>query len=141
MNAREFLDQGFQIELRIQKKQEELERWETLATHCTPSYSERAGKADPNIHKLEETLEHIDDVRAQILDEMQELADTKAKIAYVLDQLPNLQERTVLELQYRNGESLKEVARDIHMSYSYTRELSFHGIANLQPILDRQFYL
>lgn len=141
MTAREFLNQGFRIELRIQKKQEELEAWETLAEHCTPSYEPRAGKSDPNIHKLEATIERIDDIREQILEEIQELADIKAKINYVLSQLPDPQERTVLELQYRNGESLKEVADDIHMSYSYTRELAFNGIAHLQPILDRQYYI
>ena len=115
MNAIEYLEKIDACESRIENKIAEIQRLEALATNISPHLSEVKVASTPNPHRLQDVWNRLMDVRAELLDEVDELISLRAEVVKTLEALPRI-EYDVLYKLYISHYSVQRVADITHYS-------------------------
>ena len=112
MTAQEFLMQGWQIESRIDRRVEELERLRERAEAVrtsTPKQGPRGGRRKD----WTDAVAALADAEARVNREIVELCRIKADIAEAIDGVQIIRQRRVLEMRYRNYMTWERIADDM----------------------------
>lgn len=131
MTAKEFLMQGWQIESRIDRRAEELERLRERAEAVrtsTPKQGPRGGRRKD----WTDAVAALADAEARVNREIVELCRIKRLIDEAIGKVPALNQRRVLEMRYRNYMTWEDIASEIPCDVRYVYKL--HGRA-LQQIV------
>ncbi len=132
MNTKEFLQQAFLLDKRINSKIQQLQELEALATNCTAVMSDMPKAPSGSTSRLEDTVLKIIEQKHEINDAIDRLVDVKSKIQKAIDELDNTQQQFVLEQRYLCMRSWEEIARDLGCSTRHTSRLHNAGIKNLK---------
>jgi DNA-directed RNA polymerase specialized sigma subunit len=116
MTAKEFLNQAFKFELRVQSKMEQLTRLRASAAGTTTVLSDMPRPASPNPHRMEDTIAKIISLEDELTDDIDRLVDAKIEIKHTIDRLADVDERLVLEARYLNFKNWDEIASWLSMS-------------------------
>lgn len=121
MTAKKYLSRPYWIDMRIDKKQEEIDRLRAKLTKATADISDmpRGGSGgdwtDADVKVLE--------MEQQIHREIIELCRIKREVFEVIDAVEDERYRTLLELRYRNYMTFEEIAVEMHFSYDWVRHM------------------
>ena len=121
MTAKKYLSRPYWIDMRIDKKQEEIDRLRAKLTKATAHISDmpRGGSGgdwtDADVKVLE--------MEQQIHKEIIELCRIKREVFEVIDAVEDERYRTLLELRYRNYMTFEEIAVEMHFSYDWVRHM------------------
>ena len=136
MTAKEFLERGNQLESRIEMKAEQLEKLQALAESVTVAWdSLSAGGGTPNHNKLAETVERIIEMKIRIADELAELAVIKQEIHETLQQVSDIELRTLLELRYINRRTWIAISDTMGQNERWIYRLHNRGLKIVEKIL------
>ena len=126
-NAVEFLSQARHIDVQINSKLEELYSLKAMAEKVTTTYQSDMVDGSRDVHKREGIICKIIDLQNEINSDIDQLVDLKIAIRQIIESLPDMEGRTVLNLRYVRLLKWQEVADT--MGYSLRRVHNFHDRA------------
>ena len=126
-NAIEFLSQARHIDVQINSKLEELHSLKAMAEKVTTTYQSDMVDGSRDVHKREGIICKIIDLQNEINSDIDQLVDLKIAIRQIIESLPDMEGRTVLNLRYVRLLKWQEVADT--MGYSLRRVHNFHDRA------------
>ena len=126
-NAVEFLFQARHIDVQINSKLEELYSLKAMAEKVTTTYQSDMVDGSRDVHKREGIICKIIDLQNEINSDIDQLVDLKISIRQIIESLPDMEGRTVLNLRYVRLLKWQEVADT--MGYSLRRVHNFHDRA------------
>ncbi len=126
-NAIEFLSQARHIDVQINSKLEELYSLKAMAEKVTTTYQSDMVDGSRDVHKREGIICKIIDLQNEINSDIDQLVDLKIAIRQIIESLPDMEGRTVLNLRYVRLLKWQEVADT--MGYSLRRVHNFHDRA------------
>ncbi len=126
-NAVGFLSQARHIDVQINSKLEELYSLKAMAEKVTTTYQSDMVDGSRDVHKREGIICKIIDLQNEINSDIDQLVDLKISIRQIIESLPDMEGRTVLNLRYVRLLKWQEVADT--MGYSLRRVHNFHDRA------------
>ena len=126
-NAVGFLSQARHIDVQINSKLEELYSLKAMAEKVTTTYQSDMVDGSRDVHKREGIICKIIDLQNEINSDIDRLVDLKISIRQIIESLPDMEGRTVLNLRYVRLLKWQEVADT--MGYSLRRVHNFHDRA------------
>jgi DNA-directed RNA polymerase specialized sigma subunit len=126
-NAVAFLSQARHLDVQINSKLEELYSLKALAEKVTTTYQSDMVDGSRDVHKREGIICKIVDLQNEINSDIAQLVDLTISIRQIIESLPDMEGRTVLNLRYDRLLKWQEVADT--MGYSLRRVHNFHDRA------------
>jgi len=139
MNAKEYLNQAYKLNNRINSKLEQLEVLKSLSMKVTSCFSDVKVIHESNEKsQMEKNLVKIIDLSVEINDEINELIRLKSEIAETIREVDDVNCELLLVKRYISGKSWEEIAEE--MQYSISGIFRIHGEAlkKINKILRRQ---
>ena len=124
MNKREYLNQAYRLDQRINSKLEQLAQLKALATKVTTGMSDMPGSPTRNVKKNEDIILKIIDLENEINDRIDELVDLKKDIVHRINEVNNPEYKLILELRYLCFRSWEEIA--VEMDYGIDNVFRVH---------------
>lgn len=116
MTNKERLNQAYHLDLRIESKLQQVESLRALAAKATTTYGAEPVSGTRDVHKREEIICKIVDLQAEINSDIDSLVDLKRELREMIEAVPNVSYRTILELRYLNFRTWEEIA--VAMGYT-----------------------
>ena len=125
MTARQFLEQAYYLDRRIDNKTEEIARMRAKLEKTNSKLSDmpRGGSGGDWTDGAIKVIEW----EAQVNAEIARLCEIKRQIGEVIDAVEDSRLRTLLEMRYRNYYSFERIAYE--MSYSWRHTIRMHAAA------------
>ena len=127
MTVKEYFNQAYQLDARINSKIEQVSRLHELATKATSTLSDMPGSATRNTHRMEDTIIKIIDLENEINKEIDRLVDLKTEMTRIIGSVQNMEYQRLLELRYLCFRSWKQIADE--MGYSKQHIFRLHNDA------------
>ena len=129
MTAKEYLEQAYRLDLRIQSKQEQIDSLNDLATRCTATMTGMPHSPNRRSSPMADTVCKIVDLQEAIAADMQTLVDLKADIMHTIDRVQNVEYRLILEKRYITGKTWPEIAIELGYKMRYMFKLHEEALA------------
>lgn len=113
MTAKEYLNQAYWLDRRIDSKLEQLSALKDMATKTTSVMSDDVVSHTRNVHSMQDVIAKIIDMQAEINADIDQLVDLKREIMQVVKAVQNPEHQTLLELRYLCFKSWEEVAEEL----------------------------
>ena len=129
MTAKEYLEQAYTLDHRINSRLEQLSSLKALATRTTGILRQDAVKTTPDAgaHSREEIIAKVIDMEREIDGEIDRLVDLKQEIRQVIGAVEDPILQTLLELRYLSFKNWTEIMQT--MGYSKTSIWRFRKAA------------
>ncbi len=127
MNAKEYLNQGFRINERIDSKIEQIAMLRNLALKTSVTLSDMPGDPNKGKSRTEGLIVKILGLEEEINADISKLVDLKQEIMRVIDKIEDPQESLLLNLRYLNFLTWEDIA--IKMDCSVRTIHKLHGRA------------
>ena len=127
MTAKEYLNQAFRIDARINSKLEQVQSLRDLAAKATSTLSLTHNRGTRNIHRMEDIIAKMADMENELNADVEQLLETKRLVREAINTVDNTTYRTLLELRYLCFKTWEEIA--IAMYYDYRYLLKIHDRA------------
>ena len=113
MTAKEYLNQAYWLDRRIDSKLEQLSALKDMATKTTSVMSDDVVSHTRNVHSMQDVIAKIIDMQAEINADIDQLVDLKREIMQVVKAVQNPEHQTLLELRYLCFKSWEDVAQEL----------------------------
>lgn len=113
MTAKEYLNQAYWLDRRIDSKLEQLSALKDMATKTTSVMSDDVVSHTRNVHSIQDVIAKIIDMQAEINADIDQLVDLKREIMQVVKAVQNPEHQTLLELRYLCFKSWEDVAEEL----------------------------
>ena len=100
MTAKEFLQQAFVAHREIELRLERITTLQSLATRTTTVMRTAPGGNNPFRSRVESAVIQIQELTERLADEVTRLIEVTKKISAAIAQVPNADERAILEYRY-----------------------------------------
>jgi len=127
MTTKEYLSQTWQVNRLIDAKIEQVGELRELATKATTTLSDTPRPASPNIHRMEDIIAKIVDLENEINGDIDELLETKKRVADVIKRVKDPEQQSVLEMRYLCYQPWETIAA--RLAYSPQHTFRIHGSA------------
>lgn len=121
-DVKRYLNQTNSIDLRIRAKLEQLDKLQQLLT--------KLGESDRTVKAVSALQEEIDR-------DVEELVFTKREIMDWISRLSMLEYKTVLELRYLRGWSMKRIAANMNYSLGYAYDIHASAVEEISRLIKR----
>ena len=113
MTAKEYLNQAYWLDRRIDSKLEQLSALKDMAAKTTSVMSDDVVSHTRNVHSMQDVIAKIIDMQAEINADIDQLVDLKREIMQVVKTVQNPEHQTLLELRYLCFKSWEDVAQEL----------------------------
>lgn len=110
MTAKEYLNQAFYLDRRINSKLDMLATFREMAAKTTGVMQDDVVSHTRNVHALEDTVAKIVDMQSEINMEIDRLVNTKQEILRTIQEVQKPDYQMLLELRYICFRSWEEIA-------------------------------
>ena len=100
MTPKEYLNQAYWLDRRIDSKLEQLSELRNMAVKTTSIMTEDVVSHTRNVHSMQDVIAKIVDMQAEINADIDRLVDLKSEIMHVIKTVKNPEHQTLLELRY-----------------------------------------
>ena len=118
MTAKEYLNQAYWLDRRIDSKLEQLSALKDMATKTTSIMSDDVVSHTRNVHSMQDVIAKIIDMQAEINADIDRLVDLKRDIMQVVKTVDDPELQTLLELRYLCFKDWPDIACEMHCSKS-----------------------
>ena len=118
MTAKEYLNQAYWLDRRINSKLEQLSALRDMATKTTSIMSDDVVSRTRNVHSMQDVIAKIIDMQAEVNADIDRLVDLKRDIMQVVKAVDNPELQTLLELRYLCFKDWPDIACEMHCSES-----------------------
>ena len=133
--AREYLDQAYRLDERINSRLLQLAQLKDMATTITSHIKDICVQESHNNHKLEDTIVKIVEQEKEIDNEIDALVELKTDVRHVIDKVPNVEQRLLLEERYLCFKSWEEIAADMSYGLRWIYKLHDKALKSVGQIL------
>ena len=133
--AKEYLDQAYRLDERINSRLLQLAQLKDMATTITSHIKDICVQESHNNHKLEDTIVKIVEQEKEIDNEIDALVELKADVRHVIDKVPNVEQRLLLEERYLCFKSWEEIAADMSYGLRWIYKLHDKALKSVGQIL------
>ena len=127
MTPKEYLNQAYWLDRRIDSKLEQLSALKDMVTKTTSAMTDDVVSHTRNVHSMEDVVAKIIDMQAEINADIDRLVDLKSEIMHVIKDVRNPEHQTLLELRYLCFKSWEYVAEQ--MGYNVRHIYRLHDEA------------
>ena len=127
MTAKEYLNQAYWLDRRIDSKLEQLSVLRDTATKTTAVMEGEVVSHTRNVHSLQDVIAKIIDMQEEINSDIDALVELKRDIMRTIREIENPEAQTVLELRYLCFKRWEEIS--VIMNYSVRRVYQIHDEA------------
>lgn len=117
IDAKRYLQQVKQCEVRIQIKMEDLEQLKAFTTKVTSTLSDVSVSGTKNNDKMGDAIVRIIELQNDINCEIDRLVDLKKEVCALLDKVSNEDQHTVLYKRYVLFKTFEKIACEMNMTY------------------------
>jgi hypothetical protein len=117
MTKKEYLNQAYWLDRRIDSKLEQLSALKDMATRTTSVMSGEVVSHTRNVSSMQDVIVKIITMENEVNADIDRLVDLKAEIASVISQVRNESYRLILEKRYLCFQTWAQIGADLH----YTR--------------------
>lgn len=135
MVVKNYLNQAYRIDQRINSKLEQVQSLRELASKATATLSDDRPKETRNFQRMEDIICKILDLESEINSDIDKLVDLKREIVKLIKSIPNTEHQTIFELRYLCFKTWEQIA--VEMGYSLRWVHIVHSKALNE--LDKQF--
>ena len=118
MTAKEYLNQAYWLDRRIDSKLEQLSALKDMATKTTSIISADVVSHTRNVHSMQDIIAKIIDMQAEINADIDRLVDLKRDIMQVVKSVGDPELQMLLELRYLCFKDWTEIAYSMHCTES-----------------------
>ena len=133
MTAKEYLNQAYWLDRRIDSKLAQLSSLKDLATKATNVMNDAVVSHTRNLHSLQDVVAKMIDMQSEINADIDHLVDLKQEIMHTIKSVKNPEQQTLLELRYLCFKSWEFVAEE--MGYNVRHIYRLHDEAVEQVTL------
>ena len=127
MTAKDYLNQAYRLDQRIQSKQEQITSLNDLAASCSAAVSGMPRNPNRGGSRMADAVCKIIDLENSIAADMETLVMLKAEIVETIKAVDNVEYQLILEKRYISGKSWPEIAVDLGCKMRHLYKL--HGEA------------
>ncbi len=138
MTAKEYLEQAYRLDQRINSKLEQKEALRCLATKSTATIQKNPVSSSSNDSFMEDAIIKIVDMEKEIDREIDRLVDLKREITGVIDRVDNLNLQVLLELRYLCYKRWPEIAEQMYYTESNVYKMHEKALQKVEEILAEQ---
>lgn len=132
MTNKEYLNQAYLLDQRINSKLEQLLSLRELVTRTTSVMGGEVVNRTRNTSKMQDVIAKIVDMENDMNAEVDQLIDLKAEITSVIMAVECPEYRTLLELRYLCYKSWKEIAHMMHYAESNIYKLHLKALRDIK---------
>ena len=137
MTAKEFFNSVLDIDILISNKLEQKERIKALITRVTPTMHEETSGGSIDNHKLENGVEKLMRLEAEIDRYVDELVDREELARKIISSLENNRHKIVLEDRYLLRKTFEKIATELGCSYQNVCKIHGYALSKADKILKR----
>lgn len=123
MTTKEFLNQAYRIDQRINSKLEQIISLHALATKATSTLSDMPVSKTESQSKMAEIIAKIVDLEAEINRDIEKLVEIKQNIVSTIKKVQNPELQTLLELRYLCFRTWEQIAVEMNYDLSWVHRL------------------
>ena len=127
MTAKEYLNQAYWLDRRIESKLEQLSALRDTATKTTAVMDGEVVSHTRNVHSLQDVIAKIIDMQEEINSDIDALVDLKRDIMRTIKGIENPEYQTLLELRYLCFKRWEEIS--VVMNYNLRHIYRLHDEA------------
>ena len=127
MTPKEYLNQAYWLDRRIDSKLEQLSALKDMVTKTTSAMTDDVVSHTRNVHSMQDVVAKIIDMQAEINADIDRLVDLKSEIMHVIKAVRHPEHQTLLELRYLCFKSWEYVAEQ--MGYNVRHIYRLHDEA------------
>lgn len=134
MTAKDFLQQAFVAHKEIEVHLEQLTRLQAVATRTTTVIRNAPGGSNSFGSRVENAVIDIQDLMARLADEIARLIEVTKRVSAAIAQVPNANERAILEYRYLCFFSWSQIAAVMKMGVDNVWRLHRCALKKFQAI-------
>ena len=123
MTVKEYLNQAYRLDQRIDSKLAQVASLRDLTTKVTATMTDMPGSASPNVHRSQDIIVKIVDLEHEINADIDRLVDLKREMVTVIKKVENLEYQTLLELRFLCFKTWEQIAVDMGYSIQHIYRL------------------
>ena len=136
MKAKEYLTQLRQMDRMISLELEKLEYWREMSTRIGGCrFEEKHNPNRPAEAPYVKAVEKIAELENRIAKELEEFVDFKAQLSDMVRQIPNFDERMVIELRYIDNLPWDEIADRCGYTLRWVYKLHGRGLLAFEGVM------
>ena len=124
MTAKQYLNQAYRLDQRINSKLEQVLALRGLTTKVTATMTDMPGSASPNVHRSQDIIVKIVDLENEINADIDRLVDLKREIVSVIKGVEDPECQTLLELRFLCFKTWEQIA--VEMNYGIDNIYRLH---------------
>lgn len=137
MTAKEYLNQAYRIDQRVNSKLHQVESLRDLATRATSTLGTEPVSGTRNVHRLEDTIDKIIDLENDINSDIDRLVDLKRDVMVTIGKVQDPNCQMLLELRYLSFKSWDEIADEMDFGSRWVHILHSKALAAVDKILEK----
>lgn len=136
MTTKEYFNQAYRIDQRINSKLEQISSLRELATKATSTLSNTPNNPNKNIHSMESIIIKIISLENEINADIDYLIDLKSQIVNRIKHVENPEYQTLLELRYLCFKTWEQIAVEMGYDLRYLHKLHSQALINCSDFIN-----
>ena len=132
MTAKEYLNQAYWLDRRIESKLEQLSALKEMATRTTVAMTSDVVNRTQNMSRMQEVINKIIDMQNEINEDIDRLVDLKRDIMHIIKAENNTEYQTLLELRYLCFKSWDSIAKQMGYSIRHIYRLHDEAVEQME---------
>ena len=137
MDAKEYLNQVYLLDLQIQNKVDQVARMRARVVDVRRALGTDRVQNNGPVSTMEDSVIRILEEEAEINREIDRLVDLKKEIRETIGQVGDVIQRMILEKRHLNFEKWEAIQVEMKLSRSWVYKMYHLALAEVQQILDR----
>lgn len=137
MNIKEYFENAYRIDHRIDCKFEQIASYNALATRATSTISGLPGGGTKNVHRMENIIIKIADLEKEISVQIEELVEIKTNITHLIERLDKPEYQLVMELRYLCMKSWEQISVELGYNNRHVRRMRDEAVCELDKIVNK----
>ena len=133
MTAKEYLDQAYRLDQRINSKLEQVLSLRELTTKATATMSDMPGGGSRNVYRIQEIIGKIVDLENEINADIDALVDLKREMVATIKAVNDPECQTLLELRFLCFKTWEQIAVEMNYSIQHIYRLRDKALKMITP--------
>lgn len=138
MTAKEYLNQAYHIDHRIESKLSQIESLKSLATRVTSVFSDMPHSPTPDNQRIQKTIADIVDLENEVSTDIEQLVNLKREINSAINSVENPEHRTILEMRYLGFQTWEQIATKLDCDVRHVYRLHGQTLVKIKKYLECQ---
>lgn len=138
MTAKEYLNQAYRLDQRVDQKLMLIESLRSMTQKVTSSHKDNVVTYTHNVTSLEDTIIRLMEAETELNQQIDALVDLKREIMKSINALNNIDLELVIMKRYLHYLSWEEIAREMRFSVRWVHSLHTRALTELDAILQKQ---